>query len=266
MHYWVERRFKIDDAVGAVAVHGYAGFLGVVAAGFLLWGYPSSPDALLGHTEAFARVTPWGQLAGAVIMFFVLGFIPGYVLSWILKQVGSFASRARWNSPASTITLHADRRSATTTSCAPRSRAEARLDTARSRRLGLAATRAGGMSGRGEIAMTNSNFTDWNGNIFDIGPIYPFVGWEVLMVIVLVVFWIGWHFIQIRMENDADAPPPRTSARRQPRQGARGRAHAGADVGKHMIVRARRSRAGRAPGPPCRIRVAARGRGVDGHG
>ena len=30
MHYWVERRFKIDDAVGAVAVHGYAGFLGVV--------------------------------------------------------------------------------------------------------------------------------------------------------------------------------------------------------------------------------------------
>ena len=25
MHYWVERKFKIDDAVGAVAVHGYAG-------------------------------------------------------------------------------------------------------------------------------------------------------------------------------------------------------------------------------------------------
>jgi ammonia channel protein AmtB len=88
LHYWVERRFRIDDAVGAVAVHGYSGFLGVVAAGFLLWGYPSSPDALLGHTEEFARVTPWGQLAGAVIMFFVLGFIPGYVLSWILKQIG----------------------------------------------------------------------------------------------------------------------------------------------------------------------------------
>ena len=26
MHYWVERKFKVDDAVGAVAVHGYAGF------------------------------------------------------------------------------------------------------------------------------------------------------------------------------------------------------------------------------------------------
>lgn len=88
MHYWVERKFKIDDAVGAVAVHGYAGFLGVVAVGFVLWGYPSSPDALLGHAEPWARVTPWGQFFGAVIMFWVLGFIPGYILSWILKKFG----------------------------------------------------------------------------------------------------------------------------------------------------------------------------------
>ncbi|MGI9408272.1 MAG: ammonium transporter, partial [Hyphomicrobiaceae bacterium] len=43
MHYWVERRFKVDDAVGAVAVHGYAGFLGLIICGFVLWGYPSSP-------------------------------------------------------------------------------------------------------------------------------------------------------------------------------------------------------------------------------
>ena len=42
LHFWVERKFKIDDAVGAVAVHGYAGVIGVVAAGFMLWGYPSS--------------------------------------------------------------------------------------------------------------------------------------------------------------------------------------------------------------------------------
>jgi ammonia channel protein AmtB len=88
MHYWVEQRFKIDDAVGAVAVHGYAGFLGVVAAGILLWGYPSSPDALLGHEGSWAQITPWGQFIGAIIMFWVLGFIPGYVLSWILKQAG----------------------------------------------------------------------------------------------------------------------------------------------------------------------------------
>jgi Amt family ammonium transporter len=52
LHYYVERRFKIDDAVGAVAVHGYGGFLGVVVAGFMLWGQPSSPY------EGFAHINP----------------------------------------------------------------------------------------------------------------------------------------------------------------------------------------------------------------
>ncbi len=82
LHHWVERRFKIDDAVGAVAVHGYGGFLGVVIAGFMLWGYPSSP------VEGYAAVTPWGNFIGAVIMFGVLGFVPAYVLSAILKGAG----------------------------------------------------------------------------------------------------------------------------------------------------------------------------------
>ena len=49
--------------------------------------------------------------------------------------------------------------------------------------------------------MNTGNITDWNGNILDIGPIYPFVGWETLMVIIAVVFWLGWHYLQIRMEN-----------------------------------------------------------------
>ena len=82
LHHWVERRFKIDDAVGAVAVHGYAGFIGVVVAGFVLWGYPSSgnPD--------YASITPWGQLIGAIIMFFVLGFVPCYLVGWALKKLG----------------------------------------------------------------------------------------------------------------------------------------------------------------------------------
>jgi hypothetical protein len=43
---------------------------------------------------------------------------------------------------------------------------------------------------------------NWDSNIVDIGPIYPFVGWEVLMVILCLVFWIGWHILQIKMEND----------------------------------------------------------------
>ncbi len=82
MHYWVERKFKIDDAVGAVAVHGYAGFFGVVICGFMLWGYPSSPN------PEYAHITPWGQFIGAIIMFGVLGFLPGYVISKILNAMG----------------------------------------------------------------------------------------------------------------------------------------------------------------------------------
>lgn len=49
--------------------------------------------------------------------------------------------------------------------------------------------------------MSTASFANWNGNMFDLGPIYPFVGWEVPMVIVCVIFWIGWHILQIRMEN-----------------------------------------------------------------
>ena len=71
LHAWVENTFKIDDAVGAVAVHGYAGFLG----------YPAS--MYLGST-----ITPWGQFLGAIIMFFVLGFVPAYIVSKILNAMG----------------------------------------------------------------------------------------------------------------------------------------------------------------------------------
>ena len=82
MHYWVERKFKIDDAVGAVAVHGYAGFLGVVIAGFMLWGYPSSPN------PEYAAINPLGNFIGAIIMFGVLGFLPGFTIASILKKFG----------------------------------------------------------------------------------------------------------------------------------------------------------------------------------
>ena len=82
LHYWVEKTFKIDDVVGAVAVHGYAGFYGVVVAGFVLWGYPSSPNA------DFATINPLGQFLGAIIMFFVLGMIPGWICAKILNGMG----------------------------------------------------------------------------------------------------------------------------------------------------------------------------------
>ncbi len=78
LHFIVERKFKIDDAVGAVAVHGYAGFIGLVICGFVLWGAPASPY------EGYATISPWGQFAGAVIMFFVLGFVPAWIVSKIM--------------------------------------------------------------------------------------------------------------------------------------------------------------------------------------
>jgi ammonia channel protein AmtB len=84
LHYFVERKFKVDDAVGAVAVHGYAGFIGLVIAGFVLWGHP----ATAGYHEAVATINPLGQFAGAVIMFFVLGFVPAFVVAKILKSAG----------------------------------------------------------------------------------------------------------------------------------------------------------------------------------
>ena len=74
LHFWVERKFKIDDAVGAVAVHGYAGSFGVIACGFVLWGYPAVADGS-------ATITPWGQIGGAIVMFFVLGFIPAWIVA-----------------------------------------------------------------------------------------------------------------------------------------------------------------------------------------
>ncbi len=94
LHNWVERRFKLDDVVGAVAVHGYAGFFGVVVAGFLLWGYPAAAPGPEGEVawfttaEGWPMINPLGNFLGAIIMFFVLGFIPGFVLAKILDALG----------------------------------------------------------------------------------------------------------------------------------------------------------------------------------
>ncbi|MGI9354710.1 MAG: ammonium transporter [Rhizobiaceae bacterium] len=82
LHYYVESRFKVDDAVGAVAVHGYAGFIGVCIAGFMLWGVPSSPY------EGYAAINPLGQFIGACIMFGLLGFLPAFIVSKIMAGAG----------------------------------------------------------------------------------------------------------------------------------------------------------------------------------
>lgn len=73
-------RLKIDDAVGAVALHGVVGLWGVVAVGIFAAGYPALT------TEGAPTISLFGQVSGAVIMA-ALGFIPGYVVSLILKKL-----------------------------------------------------------------------------------------------------------------------------------------------------------------------------------
>lgn len=69
----------IDDAVGAVAVHGWCGFFGVVMVGVFASGYPSVP-------EGAPAISFTGQLLSAVIIA-ITGFVPGYVISLALKKM-----------------------------------------------------------------------------------------------------------------------------------------------------------------------------------
>ena len=84
---WLEKR-GIDDAVGAVTVHGTIGLFGLIMFG--VWG--SGLPALQG--DGVATVSIFGQLVGAVV-FFLLGFVPGYVISWILKALGMLRGQRR---------------------------------------------------------------------------------------------------------------------------------------------------------------------------
>ena len=90
LHYWVERKFKIDDAVGAVAVHGYAGFVGLIICGFVLNGYPSSGYSVgaMWDGSNYAAINPLGMFIGALIMFGLLGFLPGWIIAKILHGMG----------------------------------------------------------------------------------------------------------------------------------------------------------------------------------
>jgi len=42
--------------------------------------------------------------------------------------------------------------------------------------------------------------SDWAVDLEKVAAIYPFQGWEVFMVIIGVIFWIGWHVVQMRAE------------------------------------------------------------------
>jgi ammonia channel protein AmtB len=76
---WLETKMRVDDAVGAVAVHGVAGFLGALWVGVFAAGYPTglnNVDSSIG-----------GQLIG-MATFLPLGFLSGWVASFVLSKLG----------------------------------------------------------------------------------------------------------------------------------------------------------------------------------
>ena len=49
--------------------------------------------------------------------------------------------------------------------------------------------------------MSTTGIDSWAVDLADVAAVYPFQGSEVLMVIIGLVFWIGWHVWQISFEN-----------------------------------------------------------------
>ena len=75
---WIEQRARIDDAVGAVAVHGVMGFWGVLLVGIVAGGYPTGAAGI--------ETSLLGQLVGVATLF-PLAFLSGYIGSGILKKL-----------------------------------------------------------------------------------------------------------------------------------------------------------------------------------
>jgi ammonia channel protein AmtB len=75
---WIEKSLRVDDAVGAVAVHGFTGFYGVFLVGIFAGGFPTGVN----NVES----SMGGQLMG-IMAFIPLAFIPGYLASWALKKL-----------------------------------------------------------------------------------------------------------------------------------------------------------------------------------
>lgn len=76
-------RYALDDASDIVANHGFAGALGLIFAGVVLW------TAAASGAEDNAFINPFGNVAGAVVAFFLLGQLPGYVAGRFLNYLGA---------------------------------------------------------------------------------------------------------------------------------------------------------------------------------
>jgi ammonium transporter, Amt family len=75
---FIETKMRVDDVVGAVAVHGFAGFLGLLYVGIFAAGYPTGVN----NVESSIG----GQLIG-IATFLPLGFLSGWVASFVLRKL-----------------------------------------------------------------------------------------------------------------------------------------------------------------------------------
>ena len=50
--------------------------------------------------------------------------------------------------------------------------------------------------------MSTNGMESWAVDLADVTAVYPFQGSEMIMVVVGVVLWIGWHRIQYKREHD----------------------------------------------------------------
>src|SRR5687768_7177277 len=75
---FIERKMRVDDVVGAVAVHGFAGFLGLLYVGIFAAGYPTGVN----NVESSIG----GQLIG-IATFLPLGFLSGWAASFVLRKM-----------------------------------------------------------------------------------------------------------------------------------------------------------------------------------
>ncbi|MGI9462493.1 MAG: hypothetical protein ACR2OM_01040 [Aestuariivirgaceae bacterium] len=67
--------------------------------------------------------------------------------------------------------------------------------------------------------MSTNGMSSWAVDLKDVAGVYPFAGSEVLLYIIGLAFWIGWHVVQMRQEAievehemDADASGKKAKA------------------------------------------------------
>ncbi len=72
-------KLGIDDAVGAVSVHGFCGIWGLLAVGIFCAGYPGVGD--------IPAISFMGQLKGAGVCI-LLGFVPALIVGYLLRIFG----------------------------------------------------------------------------------------------------------------------------------------------------------------------------------